>query len=246
MKIFFITILFSLIMLSTILASDTVTNIRDIKATDYVPPPCPDYSLCDIKFQNTFSMWKEAIRKIKNGANKITTLQESLTKYGLPIPIWTKNDAYKNNPIIAWESKCKEHRTAKEKIYKGTIFTKIISLQSPNIIFLKSFFIENGKIKSQLLPAQETPQLLTNKGAIFLIEEDGVYFHIEIANSGELSVVTQTIKVSDSEDIKCPDKLKAVFLKEYKNSIFQNFYCKKVYTANPSNYKIVIFPRSCY
>ena len=239
---------------------------------------CPANSMCNEEMGKTRQEWLSLVKQVRDKKKNIGALEEFRKNHGLPFNVWLKGDlqskAEQNpdpaeqgklhtpdkNPVAYWDSPCEFHRKQEHPIHTAQIFLKDLVPQAKAtaeqqfhgmIEFQKAYLFGPNTEKDPsefIIPRDEFPLTVVPKKLIFLMEEDGTFFHLSIGQSGETHITDPTMAgpKTAAESITCPDyalrPLSKVFDQE--KDVYQVTICRQ-YLNNGQHYLLVV-PSGCY
>lgn len=209
---------------------------------------CPSNSKCSKKTGIIRQQWI-SIAKEKN-KHPLRKLQSFASSYGLPISLWGKSTAEKNQDFIIWDSPCANHNNDKLENFL------IVNVFSKNLQKLKSFkdlVIPHSVLKSgkdlQTLPVLRGDAPIALRGNIlyYVKEVEGLYYGLELKSSGELRVVSVPKVKNYPYEVTCSKEiLERMKLLQKHENLYTGIYCKNIWNINTSSYNTMAFGWSCH
>ncbi|MBI2520970.1 MAG: hypothetical protein HYV97_11150 [Bdellovibrio sp.] len=167
-------------------------------------------------------------------------------------------------PVAYWDSPCEYHRKQERPIHTAQIFLKGLAAKSlattirnfHGMIQLQKAYLfdqnvgPNGTplLSEFVIPRDETPLLILPKKLVFVMEEEGLFYHLNIDHSGDIQITEPTSNNSNqlSESVACPDyALRPLTqLLNQDKTIYQVAQCRQ-YTHFGHKY-ILLIPSGCY
>jgi hypothetical protein len=208
---------------------------------------CTENSQCSKETGKIRQNWLEIIKSISD--NKISEKFANETvfkKTGIPISIWAREDATKqNSPLILWNSPCKQHQDKNNIIFIGEVFTSKLS-EIKNLILQKAIFKENGVIKTINLPRGDAPINIINNSFYYTKDDEGIFYGLNISITGELKISKPIHIEKFPKEVDCPKDMIEEF---YRNAPSLNFYkgsfCKEIWNQNKKQYSLLLLGWSC-
>ena len=198
---------------------------------------CPYDSYCTSAVGAQFRHWQAYLRKHR-GAE----LEKYRQQHGIPFPAWSFSKDIKQT--IAWDSICAAHNNPAHPIYQVTHFTKNLRTLPSEIVNDVAFLQQTkSNIVSVPMPRGETPSYIDGTDLVFVRDEDGVYYFLQISSNGALKVISSLLSQAPSETVPCPPELISHFKK---SEIHQNYWCKSLQNVQNKQKQIVLMPVRCW
>ena len=241
-----------------------IPNPQSIEDFDHQFKGCPENSECDQPMGLLMERWKAMVQGLQKesitDAQKVQTLEEFRSKYGLPTEFFSIQKSQQGFRPILNSSSCKEHnpKDPQQKIFKGLAFARSLGPNSA-VIWRDQAQIEVPL--GELLSPQkvkvywETPQtfflalgdqplFIKNKELFVLKEEDGFYFMLVVASDGSWKIqnvdMASLSKWEDQrQNVDCP--LEKDFLKPP----YYYEFCKTVWDIDLKKTVVVRMESGC-
>lgn len=219
---------------------------------DHENKGCPINSACTKESGLILDKWSNTLKNSHKG--KLKTLNQFLTKNGIPYEVFTSSKAKKEDGLIIWDSPCREHnKDGEEKIGIALALVKnlreIKKLRGEDKVYprlLKLYRDEKKEPVSFMAVRGENPLYLDNNDLVYKKSYEGSYYGLKVASNGNLSIV-ETIKPREyPSSIACPEKLIEETKKEtFPKNLYAEVYCQKLWNKADNSFGIVMVGWSC-
>ncbi len=227
---------------------------------------CLENSECDQVMGLQLGRWRNLVDKLKNSsidtANKAKLVELFRAKEGIPAEFYTFQKSQQGFKPMLFDSPCKNHN-AKErthKILKGTSFIMKLSkdnaiiwrdqakLEVPlgDLVIPQPVAVYDGPLPTIYhLPLGDQPLFIKNHQLHILREDDGFFYDLTVASSGEWKVgELDFTKLSDYQDkiseVTCPKDATKIA-----PEIFGVEFCKNVWNEDQKKTVVVKMHTGC-
>ncbi len=235
---------------------------------DHENSGCPENSECDQVMGLQYKRWQNLLRNLqlkKSTPQKITQfIQGHLENYGIPTEFYTTHKSAKSFKPISYNSPCRDHNPKGkplERVLRGISFVKKTTKDSAVIwrdqavlevplnedFNLADLTIQTDSGEQNLkLPLDEEPLYLNKDGAVFIREDDGLFYALQIQFSGEWKIVNVDMTNltnfdSRKRSIECGTKEKAPKL----SGPYTYAICKEIWDDSAKKLRPIILRRGC-
>jgi hypothetical protein len=211
---------------------------------------CPENSSCNKETGALRQKWLDRLRL--HAKDQKVSLEAHRKKYGIPINVWTRQDAKLTGPFIHWDSHCKQHRKSLNPILLSQVITKNLGTlakkyqDKSGLIISKAFLQGTGNIKNYQIPRGERPLYIRSGKLGFTIEEEGHYFGIEFNSNGSFKI-TKTLQPKNfPQDVACPSSLiEYSKTQNFPKNLYQELYCIAVWDVLKKKFQTIMVGWSC-
>lgn len=236
--------------------------------SDHQNSGCPENSECDPVMGLQFKRWQNLLRNLQNkekdAKKQAQFLQGFLDLYGVPAEFYTNLKSAQSFKPTYYNSPCREHNPKdkpQERILRGISFIKKSTPTSVTIwrdqtqlevpvneqMNLAPLTIsgDDGE-KTYLAPLDEEPLYLSKDGPVFLREDDGLFYGLQIKTSGEwriavLDFTNLSFFESKKKLVECGQKEKAPKL----SGPFETAICKEIWDHSAKKNRLITLRRGC-
>ncbi|HAZ12667.1 MAG: hypothetical protein A2X86_11280 [Bdellovibrionales bacterium GWA2_49_15] len=239
---------------------------------------CPANSICNEEMGKRRQAWLSLVKQVRDKKLNLMALEEFRKNQGFPFNVWLKGDMQPKDevttppadlgklkvtdkgPIAYWDSPCEYHRKQEQPIHTAQIFLKDLSRKSKEQIArnfqgtvqLQKAYLFGPNIEKApsefVIPRDEFPLYLTPQKLVFVLEEEGLFYHLGIDHSGNINIAEPATKNSNptAESLTCPDyALRPLAqLSGPDKTIYQVPQCRQ-YTYQAHQY-ILLIPSGCF
>lgn len=162
---------------------------------------CPENSRCNEELGKRFLTWKNLLKK----GPPLEQLTAFAQEQGIPLKVYIPH--LLDGPFISWDSELPIHRLRFDKALY--FFKKQSGLKEVEGLKLALALSKQGEvIRHYFIPRDEKPLAKSGKYLIFLIEEEGNYFSLQIDDEGGFSLIERMKKNKNfPQHIPCPEDL---------------------------------------
>lgn len=235
---------------------------------DHQNSGCPENSECDQVMGLQLKRWQNLLRNLqdkeKDSKKQVKFIQGFLDLYGVPAEFYTNSKSAQSFKPLYYNSPCREHNPKDkplEKVLRGMSFIKKTTptgvviwrdqatLEIPlsdQIQLAKLDIQEEGTLKSYYIPLDEEPLYLSKDGPVFLREDDGLFYGLQILNSGDwkiagLDFTNLSFFESKKKMVDCPKNDKTPLLE----GPFHTVICKEIWDHSAKKNRLAILRRGC-
>jgi hypothetical protein len=236
--------------------------------SDHQNSGCPENSECDQVMGLQFKRWQNLLRNLQNkekdSRKQAQFLQGFLDLYGIPTEFYTTLKSSQSFKPTYYNSPCREHNPKdkpQERILRGISFVKKTTSNSVVIwrdqaqleipfsdqmnLAPLDIYEEEG-MKTYLVPLDEEPLYLLKDGPVFLKEDDGLFYALQIKNNGDWKVALvdfTNLSAFESKKklVECGQNEKAPKL----SGPFSTSICKEIWDQSAKKNRLVVLRRGC-
>lgn len=225
---------------------DTASDVNEVEFEG-----CPDNAICSKQTGKKRQAWLNLLDKINDKKDSYRTrrLNKFIQKHGAPIQIWSFTRKIEDTALMIWDSSCLHHNKEGKKVYLGEIFSRNLqNLQKNKNLLLSSAYVQQSPktIRKHPIPRGEIPSYLNGKSMVFIQEEEGNYYGLQLTPNGKISAITFSSPKHYPQKTKCPEQLVARYLKDKTNkTLFKEYACKKIWNKTLQKKQTVIYGRDC-
>ncbi len=248
---------------------EVIPNPQSLEDFDHQFKGCPENSECDPVMGLQLKNWNEVLKKLgEPKEEKITDLKKAQVlelfrqKYGLPVKFYTYQKSQLGFKPVLYSSACKNHNSKNPalKVLEGISFIKALT-KDKAMVWRDQALIEvptKDLVMSQpvqvyyestpttyYLPISDQPLFIKNKELIVIREDEGMFYALNVAASGEWKVVAQDFKnlsqwENKRENVPCPlPKAKVL------PAPFEVEFCKTIWNEDTKKTVIVKMYEGC-
>ncbi|GEM_PF-1351753 len=235
---------------------------------DHIFTGCPENSECDQIMGLQFQRWQNLLRNLqakeKDPKKQTQFLQGFLDLYGVPAEFYTNLRTTKSFKPMYYNSPCRDHNPKGkplERILRGTSFIKKTTATSvtiwrdqatieipvsDEIRLAKLDIINDDSSLSYLVPLEEEPIFVTKDGPVFLREDDGLFYGLQIQNSGDWKIITLNFtNLSFYESKKNLLDCNKYKTRPTASAPFETIICKEVWDDSLKKNRPIVLRRGC-
>lgn len=236
---------------------------------DHQNSGCPENSECDQVMGLQYKRWQNLLRNLqlkeKSSQKQGQYVQGHLELYGIPVEFYTTHKSAKTFRPIYYNSPCREHNPKDkplERVLRAMSFVKKTSKDtvtiwrdqaqleipfSDDLVFADLDITTDEGVQTLKVPLDEEPLYLTKNGPVFLREDDGLFYALQIDYNGvwkviNLDMTTLSNYESKKRSTQCGEKEKGPKL----SGPFNVAICKDIWDDSAKKLRPVVLRRGCH
>lgn len=221
---------------------------------DHFNEGCPANSECSPEMGKLHKRWVDNLTNFSKEKDGWRLLDRFRKTNGVPFEVWSTEKALAKENIIFWDSPCRDHnQEGKPKISIGIVIVnhlkKLKELVDNKKVYLRFLKIYQGKgkpAKSYMTLRGDNPLYIEDNKLIYQRLEEGHYYGLSVAQSGELNIVATKSPPEFPQSIECPKEL-VDELKSDPNpeNLYAGIYCQKTWNMTKKDFDILMVGWSC-
>lgn len=219
---------------------------------------CPTNSSCSKELGKKREIWVRSLKINRKGSTRLERLNNVVKQNGVPFRVWVENKDIDKKSIIFWDSHCESHRKEGKEIFVGEVLAgkKNLDEKSFNkkdkhrsIHFEKAYLLDSkNKVTEYLVPSRGRPAYIDNGKLVFIQDEEGHYFGLEVSSKGSVKIVDVSTSVPAPQEVQCPSALQKIWdenINKYPKHLFMTSLCKSVSQKKGNKRMTMIFGFAC-
>lgn len=210
---------------------------------DHINEGCPANSECNEVLGQKRKQWEESLKKY-SAQNDLKTLMQ---KVGHPFKVWFEPKKSGSLEVISWHSPCESHNKENHIIRTAEVFLRspIKEKEDEKILFHRIYLQEGKKVTQYIIPRDETPLYKSGDELVFLLENKGQYFGLEVNSRNQFSLIKTPSTQIFPEVVACPKGLSEHFNKNAPKGLYQFFNCKAIWNKKTKKFETFIVGKAC-